>query len=63
MLLERAQENYDADLVSSYLDGKAEEKVEIAKKLLRRNMALNDIAEDTGLSLDVLQELKNEISQ
>ena len=67
MTLERAQADYDAGLVSSYFDGKAEgkaeEKVVIAKKLLRRNMALEDISEDTGLSLDVLQKLKNEIGQ
>ena len=39
-------------------DGKVLEKVEIAKKLLNKNMDIKEIAEVTGLSLEKIQKLK-----
>jgi predicted transposase/invertase (TIGR01784 family) len=38
--------------------GKNEEKIEIARKMLKRNYNLEDIAEDTGLSIERIQALK-----
>ena len=39
-------------------DGKVLEKIEIAKKLLNKNMDIKEIAEVTGLSLEKIQKLK-----
>ena len=38
--------------------GKAEEKTEVAKKLLKKQMPIRDIAEVTGLSLEEIERLK-----
>lgn len=40
--------------------GKDERSIEIAKKLLKRNLSNEDIAEDTGLSLEQIETLRNE---
>jgi predicted transposase/invertase (TIGR01784 family) len=37
-----------------------EEKIEIAKKLMKRNLSNEDIAEDTGLTLEQIEQLRNE---
>lgn len=41
-------------------EGKAEEKRDIAKKMLKRGTAHNIIAEDTGISIDDIQALAKE---
>ena len=51
---------------SGYIDGKAEGiaegktkgKIEIAKKLLRKKMSIQDIVEVTGLSIEEIEKLK-----
>ncbi len=37
-----------------------ESKIEIAKKLIKRNLSNEDIAEDTGLTVSQIQQLRNE---
>ena len=54
--MDRAQEITDARL-----EGKQENKIEIAKKMLSMKMAVNDIVEATGLSKDEVEKLKEEI--
>ena len=39
-------------------DGKAEEKISIAKNLLDLNMSINDISKATGLSVEQIENLK-----
>jgi predicted transposase/invertase (TIGR01784 family) len=43
-------------------EGKQEEKIEIAKKMLKRGASIDIIAEDTGLSIEQIEELRNEIN-
>ena len=51
---------------SGYIDGKAEGRaegknernIEIAKKLLRKKMSIQDIVEVTGLSIEEIEKLK-----
>ena len=40
--------------------GRAERSVEIARKLLKRNRPIEEIAEDTGLSCEDVEKLRNE---
>jgi predicted transposase/invertase (TIGR01784 family) len=37
-----------------------EREIEIAKKLIKRNLTNEEIAEDTGLSIEQIQKLRNE---
>jgi predicted transposase/invertase (TIGR01784 family) len=37
-----------------------EEKIEIAKKLIKRNLSNEDISEDTGLTVEQVEQLRNE---
>jgi predicted transposase/invertase (TIGR01784 family) len=39
---------------------RGEEKLEIARKLIKRNLSNNDIAEDTGLTIEQVEQLRNE---
>jgi hypothetical protein len=36
---------------------------EIVKKLIKRNLSNEDIAEDTGLTVKEIEQLRNEISE
>lgn len=60
-VLEKAQATHDAEKVTAFYEGKRQAMVEFARKLLHRNMDLADIADDTGLSLSELHELKNKL--
>ncbi len=61
-VLEKAQAIHDAEKVTAFYEGKQQAAVEFARKLLHRNMNLADIAEDTGLSIKELYELKSNLS-
>ena len=41
-------------------NAKHKRNVEIATKLMKRNLTNEEIAEDTGLSVEQIQELRNE---
>jgi predicted transposase/invertase (TIGR01784 family) len=41
-------------------EAKLREKIDIAKKLIRRNLSNEDIAEDTGLSIEQVEQLRSE---
>ena len=38
-------------------EGRAEERIAFARKMIRRNRPITEIAEDTGLSLDEIEKL------
>jgi len=40
-------------------EGETSKAYDIAKKMLKRNRPINEIIEDTGLSLDEINELRN----
>ena len=40
--------------------GKRNKSIEFARRLLRRNRPVDEIAEDTGLSIEEIESLKNE---
>jgi predicted transposase/invertase (TIGR01784 family) len=44
-----------------YKIGQKEKGIEIAKKLLKRNLSNEDIAEDTGLSIEQIETLRKEL--
>jgi predicted transposase/invertase (TIGR01784 family) len=65
-LTAQQRDNYEQSLIQ-YRDLKSaletaveENKVEIAKKLIRRNLSNEDIAEDTGLTVEQIEQLRNE---
>jgi predicted transposase/invertase (TIGR01784 family) len=51
---------YRSIQAESKAEGKAEKSREIALNLLRRGLALNIVAEDTGLSIEELQHLQQQ---
>ena len=63
----RSRRMYQTDLASNLATaedrgiqrGKAEEKIEIARKLIRRNRPIDEIVEDTGLTYDAVENLRN----
>jgi len=61
LALEKGQAIYEAEIVSSFLDGKdegkAEGKAEVAKSMLNKGLSPEMIAECTGLSLDQIKAL------
>jgi DNA-binding Xre family transcriptional regulator len=47
--------------MKSALETAVEEKqIEIARKLIKRNLTNEEIAEDTGLTLEQIEQLRNE---
>ena len=44
-------------------EGKREERIEIARKLLKRNLPIKAIVEDTGLSREEIEKLRVENSK
>jgi hypothetical protein len=40
-----------------------EEKIGIARKLIKRNLSNEDISEDTGLNIEQVNQLRNEIKK
>ncbi len=61
----RFQENRRIEMSVEYtakLEAKQERNVEIAKKLIKRSLTNEEIAEDTGLTLEQIQELRAEIN-
>lgn len=45
-------------MARKYDEGKAEEKIAIAKKILKRNVASEDIADFTGFSINEISAFK-----
>ena len=45
--------------VEGRTEGEASKALDIAKKMLKRNRPINEIIEDTGLSVDEINELRN----
>ena len=64
-VLEKAQAIRDEEISSSYFDGLEEGiskgKVEVAQKLIKLGIDLQDIAEGTNISLNELKALKREM--
>ena len=64
---EKAKNDYISSLMQSHIEGKAEGLVEgeakkareMAKKLIKRGLSIEDIAEDTGLNLEDIKNLRN----
>ncbi len=54
------EEDERARLDNAENKGKIEGKIEVAKKLIKRNLSNEDIAEDTGLSISQIQQLRKE---
>jgi len=50
-------EGRDEGRVEGRVEGRDEEKLSIAKKLLKRNRPIDEIIEDTGLSREILESL------
>lgn len=50
--------NPEDELEEIRIESKKEEKIEIAKNMLNKNMTINDISEITGLTLEEIKELK-----
>ena len=58
------KEFYDAGAAKGKTEGKKEEKLATAKRMLKKGKSsLEDIAEDTDLSLDVVKQLQAEMLQ
>ncbi len=58
-MYDRFQENRRIENSVTYT-AKQEEKRNIAKKLIKRNLTNEDIAEDTGLTIEQIEQLRNE---
>lgn len=54
-------ENYKQGFILGFREGKAEEKIEIAKNLLHQNIDLSIISSSTGLPESDLLKLKEEL--
>lgn len=52
-------ESYEKGIHEGKEVGKEESKIEIAKNLLKTNLSIEEISQATGLSLDVINNLKN----
>jgi predicted transposase/invertase (TIGR01784 family) len=63
-LTAQQRDNYEQSLIlyrdmKSVLETAVEEnKIEIAKKLIKRNLTNDEIAEDTGLTVEQIEELR-----
>ena len=40
-----------------------DEKIEIAIKLLKKGLSVEDIADSTGLDIEIIEELQNELEK
>lgn len=56
---EGIKEGIKEGIIKGEKKGKVEGKVEVAKALLKKKMSSKDIEEVTGLSIKVIEELKN----
>ena len=54
----RMREEAEIEMGNKIAAGKAEERREIAKKMLVKGMDINDISELSGLSIDEVKKLK-----
>jgi predicted transposase/invertase (TIGR01784 family) len=54
------EEDERAKLDQAEKKGKTQEKIEIAKKLIKRNLTNDEIAEDTGLTVEQIEALRSE---
>jgi predicted transposase/invertase (TIGR01784 family) len=54
------EEDERAKLDQAEKKGKTQEKIDIAKKLIKRNLTNKEIAEDTGLSVEQIEQLRTE---
>jgi predicted transposase/invertase (TIGR01784 family) len=61
------QRHYEASLALPYeighKDGRKQEKIELAEKLLIKSMSLEDISDLTGLAIDELQKTKDDLKK
>ena len=57
----RMQDKFDAGMEAGMKVGMEKERLEMAKRLLKRGLSIVDIAEDSGISVDVLEKLKSEM--
>ena len=46
-------------LTKGRVEGRVETQIDIARRMLKKNVALSDVADFTGLSMDVLQILRS----
>ena len=53
-----AKEGIEQGLKKGIETGKRKEKLEMAKKLLKRKLVIEDIADITGLPIDEIEKLK-----
>ena len=53
---EKAKNDYLSSLENKFIEGKAEGKVEVARKMFQRGRLLDEIIEDTGLTLEDIAE-------
>ena len=58
-LREMAQIDYNSGILKARTEGRAEGMVDVARKLLSRNRPINEIIEDTGLTLEELEGLRS----
>ena len=54
---EKARRDYAAGINSAKAEGRMEERLSIARKMLDRNLPIQEIMEDTGLSNEQIQSL------
>ena len=59
-LREKARHDEAQALYRARREGKNEEKIEIARKLLKRNRPIDEIVEDTGLTYEEVERLRTE---
>ena len=60
-LCARARHDEAQALYNAERKGKQKEKIEIAKKLIKRNRSTDEIVEDTGLTYEEVENLRIEI--
>jgi len=53
------EEGLEKGILKGRTEGETSKAYDIAKKMLKRNRPINEILEDTGLSIDEINELRN----
>ena len=59
MLIDVENKGIAKGIIKGEIKGKKERNIEIAKKLLRKNMPIEQIAEITDLTVEEIRKLKN----
>ena len=57
-LREMAQIDYNSDMKKAKDEGRAEEKIKVARNALKMNMSVDDISKLTGLSRQQIEDIK-----